>query len=69
MTGTCAGFYNQEALPDPPVMEDVMETLQERVIETLDTSEDDDFNLGKRNNLGERLKGMKKRAMERISKD
>ena len=59
MTGACAGFYNQEALPDPPVnqqledMEDVMETLKKRVIETLDMSEDDDFNLGKRNNLGE----------------
>ena len=69
ITGACAGLY-QEPLPDHPVnqlenMEDVMATLEERVIETLDTEEEDDFqNLGKRNSLGERLKGMKRRAME-----
>ena len=74
VTGVCTGFYNQETLPDPPAqlenMEDVMATLEERVIETLDTEEEDDFkNLGKRNNLGERLRGIKKRAMERVSRD
>ena len=73
-TGVCTGFYNQETLPDPPAqlenMEDVMATLEERVIETLDTEEEDDFkNLGKRNNLGERLKGIKKRAMEQVNRD
>ena len=57
VTGTCAGFYNEEIQPAPPVhlenMEDVMANLEERVVETLDTEEEeDDFkNLGKRNNL------------------
>ena len=47
-----------------------MATLEERVVETLDTEEEDDFrNLGKRNNLGERLKGIKKRALERVNRD
>ena len=74
VTGACAGFYNQEILPAPPVhlesMEDVMATLEERVVETLDTEEEDDFkNLGKRNNLGERLRGIKRRAIERVNRD
>ena len=76
VTGACSGLYNQETLPAPPAhlenMEDVMATLEERPVETMDTEEEeeDNFrNLGKRNNLGEQLKRIKDRAFERVNKE
>ena len=59
--GACTEINNQEILPEPPTMEDVMDTLQS-------SEEEEDDNLGKRNNLGERLRKMKKRAVERMGK-
>ena len=71
VTGVCAGVYNEEIQPAPPAMEDVMANLENREVETLDTEEEeDDFrNLGKRNNLGERLRVIKKRALERVNRE
>ena len=61
VVGTCAEINNQEILPEPPAMEDIMDAMQSG-------EEDEDDILGKRNNLGERLRNMKKRAVERLNK-
>ena len=56
VVGACTGTNDQEVLPESPAMKDVMDTLQ--------SSEEEDDNLDKRNNLGERLRRMKKRPVE-----
>ena len=61
VVGACAEINNQEILPEPPAMEDIMDTLQS-------SKEEEDDNLGKRNNLGERLRNIKKRVVERLNK-
>ena len=70
VTGVCSGFYGEEIQSAPPAMEDVMANMEKREVETLDTEDEEEFrHLGKRNNLGERLRIIKKRALERVSKE
>ena len=71
VTGMCSGFYGDEIQPAPPAMEDIMETLEKREVETVDVEEEEDEfrTLGKRNNLGERLRVIKKRALERVGRE
>ena len=71
VTGMCSGFYGDEIQPAPPAMEDIMESLEKREVETVDLEEEEDEfrTLGKRNNLGERLRVIKKRALERVGRE